>query len=201
MRLQTRRVFLAGAGIELFAAPAYADDFSYKDWRFNTDAVHGALPDAFVQSLKSQVDIVDSLNIKPEIKSFFHTVPLEIDLTSSGGAGAYRFKKHRMILSLQIDPPANPVFLHELLHAYHDLKLPDGVKNATVIRYYDQARTSGAFPPQAYMLKNELEFFAMCASVVLWGRAARFPYTRTDVREKLPDFYTWIVGEFGLIAA
>ena len=51
------------------------------------------------------------------------------------------------------------------------------------------------------MYENPGEFFAMCASVVLWGRAARPPSTRAQVREKLPEVYDWIVREFGFTGA
>jgi hypothetical protein len=195
----TRRIFIAGVGLALISVPAWGAEFSYKDWRFNTDALNGPLPTALVQSLQAQVDIVESLNIKPEIKTFFRSVPLEIDLTTRGGPGAYSFQKHRMFLSAQIDPPENPVFLHELLHAYHDQKLPDGFRNAKVIDYYEQAKRSGLFPADSYMLKNKAEFFAMGASVMLWGRAARPPSTRANVKAKMPDFYDWVVQEFGAV--
>jgi hypothetical protein len=149
-----------------------------------------------IQSLQAQIDIVESIDLKPEIKAFFHSVPLEIVPTTPGGAGAYSFDRHRMLLSMDVDPPQNPVFLHELLHAYHDQRLPNGSRNAQVIRFYGQARQSGAFPAQSYMLKNPIEFFAMCASVVLWGRAARPPSTRQTVRQVLPEMYDWIVSTF-----
>lgn len=194
--LHSRRRVLIGAVLSLAAAPAWAADFAYKGWRFDTGGVHGALPDALIQSLQAQIDIVESIDFKPEIKAFFHSVPLEIDKRTSGGDGAYSFREHRMRLSVAIDPPENPVFLHELLHAYHEQRLPGGLQNAKVLGYYAAAKRSGAFPPQAYMLKDPIEFFAMCASVVLWGRAARPPGTREHVHQVLPDMYDWIVGEF-----
>ena len=182
--------------MSLAAKPVWAMEFAYRGWRFNTDAARGPLPAALADSLKAQVDIVESLDLKPPIKAFFQGVPLEIDPTTKGGAGEYNFDRRRMYLSMDIDPPENPVFLHELLHAYHDQRLPGGRRNAQVIGFYEQAKRSGRFPPRSYMLKNPVEFFAMCASVVLWGRAARPPSTREAVREALPDMYDWIVREF-----
>ena len=93
-----------------------------------------------------------------------------------------------MFLDRQIDPPENPVLLHELLHAYHQQRLPDGLKNPRIIAFFEAASLSGKFPPQAYMLTNPAEFFAMCASVVLWGHAARLPFTRAHVRETPAHF-------------
>jgi hypothetical protein len=88
------------------------------------------------------------------------------------------------------------VFLHELLHAYHQQRLPEGLLNPRVGGFYEQAIRSGRFPARAYMLTNVAEFFAMCVSAVLWGRAARPPFTRQNVHVALPLFYDWIVAEF-----
>lgn len=191
-----RRIVVFGSLFSAMQASAFAADLSYKTWSFAPGGGIRDLPDATIQSLKDQANIVDSLPIKPQILAFFHAVPLEVDPTTSGGAGAYSFDKHKMFLSLQPDPPANPVFLHELLHAYHDQRLPGGRGNRTILGFYGEASKSGGFPDRSYMMKNHVEFFAMCTSVVLWGKAARPPYTRSNVQDHLPDFYTWIVEEF-----
>jgi hypothetical protein len=188
---------LLGGFVYLVPSASRAQDLSYREWRFGVGSGVAPLSDELIQSLHAQIDIVESLDIRPEIKTFFRTVPLEIDKTTTGGAGAYSFREHRMFLSAHVDSPENPVFLHELLHAYHDLKLPDGVRNRRIIETYEDAQRNHTFRTDAYMMKNEKEFFAMCASVVLWGRAARPPSTRETVREKLPGFYDWIVAEFG----
>ena len=197
MRVLQRRGLLAGAGSILLAGPAQAAEFRYRDWRFDCERV-GELKPALVDSVKAQVDIVESLNIKPQIKEFFRGVPCLFDLKTTGGPGAYSFDRDRMILSLEPQPKDNPVFLHELLHAYHDQRLPGGRQNAKLRSLYEAAKAKGDFPPQAYMLTNPGEYFAMCASVVLWGQAARPPRTRANVRQRLPETYAWIVEEFGL---
>ncbi|MBE7220690.1 MAG: hypothetical protein INR64_19655, partial [Caulobacteraceae bacterium] len=170
--------------------------FTYKTWRVNTDAVGGRLPDEVQASLRAQLDIVDSLRIKPEIAAFFHTVPMAMIPTSRGGAGDYSFESHRAQIAAKVDPPENPVVLHELLHAYHDQRL--GRRDPRLLDLYAATRASGAFPAEAYMLKNPGEFFAMCGSVVLWGRAARAPFTREAVQAKAPAVYDWLVATFGL---
>ena len=192
----TRRLFVLGVGLGLIAGPAWGEGFSYKGWRFNTDGARGPLSGALIQSLQAQIDIVERVDIKPSIREFFRGLPKSIVPTTPYGPGAYDFDRRAMFLSMQIDPPRNPVFLHELLHAYHQRRLPQGLKNPRIIAFFEEAGLSGRFPPQAYMLTNAAEFFAMCVSVVLWGRAARPPSTRAHVRETLPDFYDWIVAEF-----
>lgn len=45
---------------------------------------------------------------------------------------------------------------------------------------------------------NPIEFFAVVTSVVLHGHAARAPFRRGNVRDRLPEMYEWIAAEFGL---
>ena len=192
----SRRDLLVAAVLGLAAAPAWAGEFAYRGWRFNTGPIHDQLSDEFVRSLQAQIDIVESVNLKPHIKAFFQRVPKEIDVTTHHGEGAYDFNLHRMYLSIAIDPPENPVLLHELIHAYHDQRMPGGVDNDMVIDWFEHASGSGLFPADAYMMKNRVEFLAMCVSVVLWGRAARPPSTRENVRQAYPYIYDWTVKEF-----
>lgn len=194
----TRRNVVAGlaALASAPAAGARAADFTYKDWRFDTSGIGGAAPEATMRSLQAQVDIVEAVPLKPEVLAFFKSVPMTLAPTTRGGPGAYSFDLHRMILSTAPDPPQNPVFLHELLHAYHDQRLPGRFANPVVQGFYDQAKASGRFPPEAYMLKNRAEFFAMAASVTLWGKAARPPFRRSTVKRDLPAFYAWTLVEF-----
>ena len=193
--LPDRRTFLLGAGLALLGGRALGETFAYKAWRFDVDKAAAPLPDALVRSLQAQVDIVETVNLKPEIRLFFRGVPKSIVPTTPYGAGAYSFERRQIFLSLQIDPPQNPVFLHELLHAYHQQRLPGGLGNPRIIQFFEEATLSARFPAQAYMFANVAEFFAMCASVVLWGRAARPPSTRANVRLAMPDFYDWIVAQ------
>jgi hypothetical protein len=185
-----------GAAGALAAPSAFAAEFTYRGWRFDTDAVSGKISDALKASFEAQIDIVESIKIKDEIKTFFRSVPCFVDLSTPGGPGAYGEARKRMILSTTPQPPENPVFLHELIHAWHHQVLPGGFGNAEVIAQWKAARGSGQFPPNAYMLQNEREYLAMCASVVLWGKAARPPMTRDNVKTKLPGTYAWVVETF-----
>jgi hypothetical protein len=94
--------------------------------------------------------------------------------------------------------PNNPVLLHELIHRWQLERMPDGQQNPDVLRFYRQAKASGQYPPDAYMLSNAFEFFAMMASTVLHGRTARPPFLRENVRRKSPELYQFIEREFGL---
>lgn len=187
-----RRLVLAGL---LAAAPlaAHADPRTYRGWTIDESA--HALTDPEWTSLKAQIDLVESVKIKPEIKDYWRSQILIIDPTMKqpGRAGPMR-----LFLSPAPNPPINPVLLHELIHVYHFNKLPQGRNNPTVIRFYEVAKRADYYPPQAYLLSNPAEFLAMNASVVIWGRAARPPFERATVKRNQPDLYAWIVEEFGL---
>jgi hypothetical protein len=50
----------------------------------------------------------------------------------------------------------------------------------------------------AYVLKNNREFFAVTASILLVGNdATHEPNTRAQLKEKQPDYYKYLVGVFG----
>ncbi|GAA0629627.1 hypothetical protein GCM10009422_28890 [Brevundimonas kwangchunensis] len=144
--------------------------------------------------VRQQIDQVHDLPISDDIKAWFATVTITIDPTLNMPG---RFSGGRLTLDDRVSPPDNPVLLHELLHAYMDLRLP---RTDEVRRFYEQARDSGDWPAQSYMLSNVAEFFAMTGSVALWGQAARPPSTRERLREAMPEYYDWLTTHFGLRA-
>jgi hypothetical protein len=64
------------------------------------------------------------------------------------------------------------------LHAYHYRVLPNAFENADVLRFYDRAKENALYPEDSYVLKNVREFFAVTASLYLWGNVDRPPHTR-----------------------
>lgn len=179
------------------AAPtlARATTRDYRGWTIDDSALPNGLDAAGWASLKAQIDLVESVKIKPEITDYWRSQRLVIDPTLKEPGHAWPGRLH---LSPAPQPPANPVLLHELIHIYHFNKIPGGRSNPELIAFYDAAKRGGWYPPQAYLLTNVIEFFAMNASVVLWGRAARPPYDRATVQQNQPELYAWIVREFGL---
>jgi hypothetical protein len=89
-----------------------------------------------------------------------------------------------------------PVMLHELLHAYHNLVMPQGYKNSGILLQYNAAKSGNLYPENAYLLTNAREFFAVTASVFLHGEDGSI--TRAMIREKQPDYYRYLVWLFGL---
>ena len=79
--------------------------------------------------------------------------------------------------------------------SYHAHMLPNGVNNAVVLSQYKIGK--GIYPSDAYVVANEREFFAVTASVFLYGKETMEPFTRAKIREKQPEYYNYLVWMFG----
>jgi hypothetical protein len=94
--------------------------------------------------------------------------------------------------------PQRPVMLHELLHAYHARLLPLGNENPDVLFYFGRAISEKLYPQDAYLLTNQNEFFAVTASVFLYGKETGPPFSRSNLKEKQPDYYSSLERLFEL---
>ena len=195
-------LFGGSAPLQFVANRATASSrvFNFKGVGVDISAIQ-SLPDleTILASLRRQIDIVDAAVTDPAQKAFLMSVPL-VMAASPGAApdsAAYSGATRGVVLQSLSYGTEKPVILHELMHAYHDQKVPDGFRNAEIQKLYDQARTGGQFPANSYMLSRVGEYFAMVASVYLHGSAARDPFTREALKEKQPDCYRWLAKEFG----
>jgi hypothetical protein len=166
----TRRFLLAAAAALATPGLARAQALDRRGFHVDLSVVPEGGRAALEASLRSQVDLVESLDVDPELKAWFRSVPLRLnpELRQPGRVGP-----NGLELSTDVVPAENPVLLHELLHVYQARRLTGGPRNPELIAFYEAARASGDWPAQAYMLSNLNEFFAMTGSVALWGRAAR----------------------------
>ncbi len=186
----SRRALLAGAALLALPARAWAaEDFAI-DWQ------GGERTPAIAASLAAQIALVKALRVSDAARDFFAAQGITVDLqpgtrTRAGPRGVF--------FARETQPAENPVLLHELIHRWQLLRMPGGRENPDVLRFYGEAKASGRWPAQSYMLTNPFEFFAMTASVVLHGIAARPPFPRENVKAKAPELYAFIVKEFGLV--
>ena len=177
-----------------------ARTFNFKGASIDISGIQ-SLPDldTILASYRRQIEIVDLAVPDPAIKSFLLSVPM-VAIASPGSApdnAAYSGRSRGVVLQSLSYGAEKPVVLHELMHAYHDQKVPNGFANAEILKLFDQARSGGQFPANSYMLSRPGEYFAMVASVYLHGSAARDPFTRQAIRLKQPDCYNWLEKEFG----
>jgi len=150
-----------------------------------------------LDSLSRQIEIVDLAVPDPAKNAFFKSIPLAWPANAPASGDNAAYGAGRVQLLSQIYSSEKPVLLHELLHGYHEQRLANGFANTDIQRLYEQAKASGQFPADSYMLSRVGEYFAMMGSVYLHGSAARDPFTRQAVKEKQPEFYAWMEKEFG----
>ncbi len=187
--LRVSRRAVIGAGLALtMPLPAWADTGFTIDWQ------GGEQTQEVAASLAAQIALVERLAISDEVMAFFRaqviTVDRAMDTKTRAGPRGIFFERSAV-------PKDNPVLLHELIHRWQLERMPGGQANADVHRFYDAARRDEQFRADSYMMTNAFEFFAMAASVVLYGRAERPPYDRANVQRRAPELYRFIVREFG----
>ena len=89
------------------------------------------------------------------------------------------------VTSLILITGHKPVLLHELLHAYHDQRIPGGFDNPDIIRFYKQAKGVKAYVATSHM-SNVKEFFACSGTSYLFGVTAQERSIREKVRDNQP---------------
>jgi hypothetical protein len=120
------------------------------------------------------------------------TNPDPVELAADSGIGVI------MLRPIMTGDDENPVLLHEFLHAYHSKLMPNGFDNKGIKDFFGEAKNKNLFPKEAYILKNNREFFAVTASIFLAGKdSAHEPFTRAKLKEQMPGYYKYLVGVFG----
>jgi len=153
--------------------------------------------DAVVNSIKHQIDIAADCGAKPEVLGFFRSQKIFVKQGDGHGGHFYR-NNPGVQIGDRVVPPQKPILLHELLHAYHFRAMPGGFKNADILKFYNRAKQRNLYPEGEYLLRNVQEFFAVTASLYLWGNVDREPHTRENLKAKQPVYYKWLGELFGV---
>ena len=201
-------LYLAGAVavLVILAAPAFAQGdiangkIVYRGFTVDVSAVQGAPNFAAIESaVKHQLDIVADCGAKQEIIDFFRGRRIFLVHGLNGTPGLFT-PGHGVDIEAGVLPQQQPIILHELLHAFHFLYLPQGYQNADILRFYNNAvqgqRYPAAKPGDKYVLSNAREFFAVTASLYLWGNVDRQPHTRANLKTSQPVYYDWLAQLF-----
>ncbi|EJC79741.1 hypothetical protein Rleg4DRAFT_1340 [Rhizobium leguminosarum bv. trifolii WSM2297] len=169
--------------------------FSYHGWQVDLTNAKGAEPDRdMVAAVKRQLDIVEHVDLKPDVLTFMRTIRIWANPAAAKFGPGYYSGKTGIDLRVKSLEPDKPIILHELLHAYNDKMLPGGFNNSDIRQYFDIGRR--LWPGDSYMISNDREFFAVTASVYLFGNIDRPPYSRSQLRENQPRYYQWLATLF-----
>jgi len=119
------------------------------------------------------------------------TNPNVVDLAADSGLGVIALRPAMARYTEE------PVLLHELMHAYHARLMPAGFDNKGIKAYYATAKAKNMLEKDSYTLKNDREFFAVTATIFLADKSIHEPKTRAALKEKMPDYYKYLVDVFG----
>lgn len=181
---------------------AGADSFSYGGFRVDDTAVR-ALPNAaqYRPALQGQIDMVLAVGLSGEVLAAFRATSIALvpeGTFKSPTPGRYLAGKKAVEISATFLRSARrPVLLHELLHAFQHQLLPDGMKNAQVLGFYERAKGLNCYLAESHMMANVGEFFACSATAYLYGSTAQEPFTRAKVRENQPRYERFLRELFG----
>lgn len=157
--------------------------------------------DAIETSLKKQIDIVVGCGAKPDIIAFFRKQKITLGPKAVSGhddGGGHFVPGVGIELNAAPQPADKPILLHELLHAFHTYQMPGGAENAQITQFYDNAVSKQIWPATESFMRNKVEFFAVTASLYLWGYVARLPNNRETLRARQPLYYKWLGQLFGV---
>ena len=120
------------------AAQAPVEILAHQGFRADIAALAGApRRNEIIAALRRQIDICAEAGLSANVLAYMRSVPVRLKVFQPGepgfnsGPGFYNGKNITLVPMLY--EPANPILLHELLHAYHHDRLPDGNKNADVL--------------------------------------------------------------------
>jgi len=172
--------------------------FSYRGWRVDASRTAKAQPPTrTVSAVMAQIDLVEGLNLKPDIIGFMRAQPILCDGATNPALETGDFVPGRgVVLHVRRLDRKKPALLHGLLKAYMVERLPGGVANAEVAGLRNAAAGRHVWPKTARMLQGNDEFFSLTAAAYLFGAITREPYTRADLRKTEPGCYQWLANLF-----
>jgi len=151
-------------------------------------------------SLEHQMGIVEQSGVPPATLDFFKGVPIVMVQDLSTGFGhANKDERGRQVVEIKAAklPEDRPILLHELLHAYHGVKLGP----TPMIRdSYRQAVQSGVYKAyaKAHFLEAPNEYFAVIGSIFLYGkRIDQPPFDCSLTAKYQPQFIAFLTEQFG----
>lgn len=151
-------------------------------------------------SLAIQVGLVESAGLPPHVLDAMKqtTIVIDPDLEDKHGM----FVVRRGVGTVHLRPiefaADRPILLHELLHAYHFKVL--GRDRPEIVQEYQRVKTAKLFPARfqdAHFLKNDKEFFAVTATLYLFGDLRQPPFRCTALSRLDAAYLTFLGAQFG----
>jgi hypothetical protein len=173
---------------------------TYRGYRLDLSKIEGQENfGPIAGAMKQQIDIIENVGLKPQVLEAFRKIPIVVSQNACPKHPTRACYNGQIVMAHPLAfSPENPVLLHEMMHVYHHLLLPQGERNPDILTFYNRANRNQFYPSGEYLLSNQNEFFAMTASVFLYGRAAREPYTRANLKAKQPRYFEYLERLFAV---
>lgn len=190
----------------LHGASAQTKDLRYRGFSVAIIGDHAEQTDpALLAVVKEQIDIVCAVGLSRDTMAFLESIPIEVAVHANGRneeqfgtPGSYSEANRRITLfGNLVGYSHRPVLLHEMMHAYHDQRMPGGIANADIRMFFGRAAILHAYRGQSHMMSDVKEFFACSATTYLYGVTGQEPFRRELLREHQPTYYSWLTKLFG----
>ena len=192
-----RCLYALFAAIAVWISPALADTTR---GGFQLDQGKYTLSADAMASLEEQLRIVESVGLPPAILASMKKTAIVIDpeLTGNPGIFAVRSGTGAVYIRPIVFSADKPILLHELLHAYHFTAL--GLDRPEIRQEFQRIQGANPFPARfrsAHFLENPKEFFAVTATLYLFGDIQQPPFRCTALAKLDSDYRAFLGALFG----
>ena len=167
---------------------------------FRIDQSKQALAPEVMASLNAQLDVVASAGLPPQVLDAMKgtTIVVDPDLRGNPGMFAVRDGIGAVYVRPIVFASNRPILLHELLHAYHFKVL--GMKRPEIQQEYQRVKNANLFPARfqgAHFLENHKEFFAVTATLYLFGDIQQPPFSCAALSKLDAAYLAFLGAQFG----
>ena len=167
---------------------------------FEIDQSRQTLSPAAMASLEEQLRIVESVGLPPAILASMKKTPIVVDpeLTGNPGSFAVRNGSGAVYVRPIVFTNDKPIVLHELLHAYHFGSL--GLGRPEIRQEFERVQNANPFPARfraAHFLENPKEFFAVTATLYLFGDIQQPPFSCAALAKLDAGYRAFLGAQFG----
>lgn len=167
---------------------------------FRIDQSKGTLSAEALASLNAQLDVVEAAGLPPQVLAAMKQTPIVVDPGLRGNVGSFAVRNG--IGAVHVQPIAfaanRPILLHELLHAYHFDVL--GMARPEIHQEYQRVKGSDLFPARfqsSHFLENHKEFFAVTATLYLFGDIQQPPFSCAALSKLDAGYLAFLNAQFG----
>lgn len=167
---------------------------------FRIDQSKQALPPEVLASLNAQLDVVEAAGLPQHVLAAMKQTTIVVDPELRGNAGIFAVRQGVGAVHVQpiVFGANRPILLHELLHAYHFNVL--GMGRPEIQQEYRRVKNSDLFPARfqsSHFLENHKEFFAVTATLYLFGDLQQPPFTCTALSKLDAGYLAFLNAQFG----